>query len=191
MSNKDSLRKRAHVERATLYERHGSIGEVLAKNFSAEVDCGEGSCVAGYVPIRSEVDPRSILCRLSDEGWDCALPTISEGREDIIFRNWQIGDELTIGPYGIPEPGRSQPEVSPDLLLVPMLAYDEFGHRLGYGAGYYDRALARLRGQGDVVVVGLAYAGCKIDPIAADFHDEMMDLVVTEEGVFQPKQAAV
>lgn len=97
---------------------------------------------------------------------------------------------MTLGEYNIPEPEAGQPEASPDIVLVPMLAFDEFGHRLGYGAGYYDRTLARLRARGDVIAVGLAYAGCAVDTITADPHDETMDLIVTEDGVLKPKQAA-
>lgn len=189
-SNKDALRERAHATRAALREKQGDIGEALARNFSAGVNCGQGGCVAGYAPIRSEADPRPILSQLVDEGWRCALPTVIEGREQLVFRAWRFGDALNVGQYGISEPEPSQSEVSPGLILVPILAFDDLGHRLGYGAGYYDRTLARLRGQGGVLAVGLAYAGCRVDAISTDPHDETMDLIVTEAGVIQPKQAA-
>lgn len=189
-SSKDTLRERAHGERAALQAEKGDIGEALARNFSAGVNYGESGCAGGYAPIRSEADPRPILALLSDKGWQCALPTVSRESAHLVFRAWRPADTMTTGGYGIPEPQTDQPECVPDVLLVPMLAFDEFGHRLGYGAGHYDRTLARLRGEGDILAIGLAYAGSQVDSLPAADHDEPMDLIVTEAGIIQPKQAS-
>ena len=136
------------------------------------------------------------MARLSALGWQCALPVIVKPDAPLIFRRWRPGDELKPGAYDIPEPLPSEPALKPDMILVPMLAFDLSGHRLGYGGGHYDRTLAQRRSQAQrtdqtgICAVGLAYAGCECDALPVGEHDETMDMIVTERGGIRPKQAA-
>lgn len=195
---KETLRREARARRSALCESLGNVGEALARIFFEETfpdkKGGQTGCVAGYWPIRGEPDPRPLMGRLAALGWQCALPVVVRREAPLIFRKWQPGDDLDPGAYDIPEPLPGQPALEPDIVLVPLLAFDRSGHRLGYGAGHYDRTLAQLRGRdgsgGGTCAVGLAYAGCECDALPVGEHDEAMDMVVTERGIVRPKQAA-
>ncbi len=199
-TKKDTLRRQARARRSDLCEKQGDVGEALARVFFDGSSPAQAGCVAGYWPIRSEPDPRPLMARLAALGWQCALPVVVAPNSPLLFRRWQPGDDLEPGAYDIPEPAPGQPELEPDLLLVPLLAFDLSGHRLGYGAGHYDRTLARLRNRGrgrghgkaKICAVGLAYAGCECDALPVGEHDEILDMVVTERGIMwpDPKQAA-
>lgn len=134
--------------------------------------------VAGYVPIRGEADPALLMQGLAARGWRLALPRI-EG-EDLSFRAYRPGDALACGGFGLTEPQADAARVSPDLLLVPLLAFDAAGNRLGYGRGYYDRALARLP---DALALGLAYAVQQVDAVPHDALDRRLAGVLTDRGM--------
>lgn len=131
------------------------------------------------------------MARLAALGWQRALPVVARTDAPLVFREWQPGDDLAPGAYDIPEPLEDRPALVPDIVLVPLLAFDLSGHRLGYGAGHYDRTLARLRnrnrGKAKICAVGLAYAGCECDALPVGEHDEAMDIIVTERGIVQPR----
>lgn len=131
--------------------------------------------LAGYIPIRGEADPRPLMAALAEQGWRLALPRI-EG-EDISFRAHAPGDPLACGGFGLTEPQADAKRVSPDVLLVPLLAFDRRGNRLGYGRGYYDRALARLPA---ARAIGLAYAVQECAAVPADAHDHPLGFVLTD-----------
>ena len=104
-----------------------------------------GAVVAGYSPIRSEIDPLPLMRRLAAQGAQLALPVIVARDQPLMFRVWAPGNALRRGPLGILEPPFEAGEIIPDILLVPLAAFDRAGHRIGYGAGHYDRTLAQLR----------------------------------------------
>lgn len=143
--------------------------------------------VAGYFPTHGELDCRPILAALADTGYMTALPAVNAPGLPLVFRAWQPEEPTRRGPYNIPEPLDSAPVLTPDALLVPMLAFDLRGHRLGYGGGYYDRTLAALRANNpDLLAIGIAYAGQAIDAVPAEAHDAMLDAIATERGVIKP-----
>ena len=102
------------------------------------------------------------------------------------FRSWQPGDALVAAAFGTQEPAAGQASVEPEILLVPLLAFDARGYRLGYGGGFYDRSLAWLRRRGDILVIGLAYAGQQVDRVPQDENDQRLDWVVTDQAVIKP-----
>ncbi|MGR0188203.1 5-formyltetrahydrofolate cyclo-ligase [Azospirillum aestuarii] len=136
--------------------------------------------VAGYWPLGSELDVRPLLLHLKAVGRSVALPVSGPRGQALAFRDWDPAQPLAAGRYGIHEPGADRPELVPAVLLVPMLAFDRSGHRLGYGAGYYDRTLDALRAIRPVLAVGTAFAAQELDAVPHGAHDERLDWILTE-----------
>jgi 5-formyltetrahydrofolate cyclo-ligase len=134
--------------------------------------------VGGYWPIRSEVDPRSLMEALIARGQDVALSQILHPH--LSWRLWRPGDVLIKGGFGVREPGPDAPEVFPKTLLVPLVAFDRRGGRIGYGKGHFDRAIAALEAQHPVLTIGLAYAVQEIDEVPVESHDRLLDVIITE-----------
>lgn len=140
--------------------------------------------VAGYIACNDEIDPQPVLERLHDAGRAIALPALVAQDAPLEFRRYAPGDALEPGPaYGIPQPAESAGATRPAVLLVPLLAFDRAGHRLGYGGGYYDRTIAALSGQRPLVTIGLAYTGQEITSVPVDAHDRPLDMIATEAGL--------
>lgn len=143
--------------------------------------------VGGYWPIGDEIDPRVLLSKLDREGCGLALPVVVTETKSLIFRTWRPGYPLESGTYGIPVPAVPTEALVPELLLVPLLAFDRSGHRLGYGGGYYDRTIRSLREQGSLAAVGLAYAAQEVPIVPREADDEALDWVVTEREAIETK----
>jgi 5-formyltetrahydrofolate cyclo-ligase len=99
------------------------------------------------------------------------------------FRAWTFRDPLVSGVWGIKEPAPEAPEVSPDILIVPLAAFDRAGYRIGYGAGYFDITLAALRVRKTIIAVGIAFAAQEVDAVPIEAHDQRLDYVLTEAGI--------
>ncbi len=188
--SKADLRREAAAARAALVRDVGDIGDRLAASFAAAIALKPCHAIAGYFPFRDEADPRPLMRFLAAGGWTCALPVTTGGPEGLVFREWRPDEPVAAGRYGIPVPRETAPAVRPDIVLVPLLAYDGAGRRLGYGAGYYDRALASLRRAGAVLAVGLAYDGQRMTQVPTEDHDERLDMIVTELGATDFRKAA-
>jgi 5-formyltetrahydrofolate cyclo-ligase len=143
-----------------------------------------GAVVAGYSPIRNEFDPLPLMQELAATGAQLALPTVTARGQSLLFRAWTPGERLVQGSLGIPEPSPAAPEIVPAILLVPLAAFDALGHRIGYGAGHYDRTFAHLRKARAVTGIGLAFAAQEIAAVPALSHDVALDYVLTESKVF-------
>ncbi len=139
--------------------------------------------VSAFLPIRGEPDTLPLLDALSAAGFTLALPATPPRGEPLRFRAWRPGDALAPGRFGTAEPGPAAAELDPDLLFVPLAAFDARGCRLGYGAGYYDGALRRLRAARPVLAVGVAFAAQEVAAVPTEPHDERLDAVLTERGL--------
>lgn len=140
--------------------------------------------VAGYWPLGDEIDPVPLMVALAGLGHPLALPVVAEAGGVLDFRPWTPGEALEPGPHRTRHPSAGAGSVTPAVLLVPLLAFDRRGFRLGYGGGYYDRTLAGLRGGGEgILAVGLAFAAQEMERIAADPWDQLLDRIATEQGV--------
>lgn len=140
--------------------------------------------IAGYMAIHGEISVAPALAAFHARGHILALPVVVGDGKPLVFRKWQPGDALEKGAYGIDVPHANASEVIPDAVIVPLAAFDAEGHRLGYGAGYYDKTIARMRAQKkDILLVGAAYAEQQVEKIPADEHDRKLDAVATEKGV--------
>lgn len=168
----------------------GGVGaeETLRHRFLEAAPLPDGAVVAGYWAMRGEIDVRPVLEVLAERGQVTALPVVVDRKGPLVFRRWTVGEPLEEGPYGTRHPRADAEEVRPVCLLVPLLAFDRRGYRLGYGGGYYDRTLALLRAQGPVVAIGIAYAGQEVEAIPTEPHDEKLDWVVTEKEVIRIDQ---
>jgi 5-formyltetrahydrofolate cyclo-ligase len=143
-----------------------------------------GAVVSGYAPIRSELDPRPLMLALAAHGARLALPVALARGHSLSFRAWTPDDKLVLGSMGIPEPSPAAAELVPDIMLVPLAAFDRTGHRIGYGGGYYDYTFSHLRKARHVIGVGLAFAVQEIKTVPALAHDAALDYVLTENRVF-------
>jgi 5-formyltetrahydrofolate cyclo-ligase len=141
--------------------------------------------VAGYSPIRSEIDPLPLMRGLAAQRAQLALPLIVARDQPLQFRVWAPGNALRRGPLGILEPPFDAGEIIPDILLVPLAAFDRAGHRIGYGAGHYDRTLAQLRAARKITAIGLAFAAQEIPYAAGSARDARLDLVLTENETIE------
>jgi 5-formyltetrahydrofolate cyclo-ligase len=142
-----------------------------------------GTIISGFMPLKSEINPLPLLQKFAEAGGRLALPAIAWRGKPLIMRAWEFGAPLDCGQWGIREPKPDAPEVEPDILLVPLLAFDRAGHRLGYGAGYYDMTIHRLRALKPVTAVGIAFAVQEVPKIPTTSRDERLDLVLTEREV--------
>ncbi|MCA3327357.1 MAG: 5-formyltetrahydrofolate cyclo-ligase [Roseomonas sp.] len=139
----------------------------------------KGAIIAGYWPMVGEMDPRPLMLALASRGHALALPITPPRGKPLAFRAWVPGAALSPGPMGTSEPVGGD-ELRPDILLVPLLAFDRAGRRLGYGGGYYDRTLAALPG---AKAIGIAYAGQEMPEVPAGPQDFRLPLIATEAGV--------
>jgi 5-formyltetrahydrofolate cyclo-ligase len=181
---KADLRATALAAREKLSEKQrASAANALAKR-GLPVEITNGLIVSAYSPIRSEIDPAPLMEKLAKQGARLALPTVNARGKSLTFRSYTPGDRLTLGMLGILEPSPAAAEVVPDIMLVPLAAFDGAGHRIGYGAGYYDYTFTHLRKHKAVIGVGLAFAAQEIEAIPALSHDVPLDYVLTEKRVF-------
>jgi 5-formyltetrahydrofolate cyclo-ligase len=142
------------------------------------------SVVSAFFPYQSEIDTRPLLGRLGGEGWTTCLPIVIAQGESLVFRRWMPGEPTIPGIWKIPRPTEEAEIVEPDVLMVPMLAFDRKGFRLGYGGGFYDRTLGMLRKKKTIVAIGVAYAAQEVASVPHGTHDQPVDFVMTEKGCF-------
>jgi len=178
--SKNDLRAAALARRDALSggQRMAAAQAIALRGLPIEIM--PGAVVAGYSPIRSEIDPAPLMQELAARGMRLALPVITARDSPLGFRLWAANDKLLRGPLGILEPSPDAAEIVPDIVLVPLAAFDRLGHRIGYGAGHYDRTLARLRDSKKIIAIGLAFAVQEIETIPALPHDVALDYVLTE-----------
>jgi 5-formyltetrahydrofolate cyclo-ligase len=181
---KSDLRAAALAAREALSaEQRAAAAEAIAAR-KMPFEIAPGIIVSGYSPIRSEIDPVPLMRQLAERGAQLALPAVMARGKSLAFRAWSPSDRLMMGPLGILEPSPASAELIPDIMLVPLAAFDRLGHRIGYGAGHYDFTLAHLRKVKPVTAIGLAFAAQEIEAVPALSHDVALDYVLTETEAF-------
>ncbi len=176
-------RKAAGKNRAAAHEQNADrAAQDIAETGLDFLKIPGGLTVSGFYPCRTEIDLRPLLVRLASEGWRTCLPIVLEAGLPLVFKAWVPGDETEPGIWDIPIPVSSAETVEPDVMLVPLLAFDRQGYRLGYGGGFYDRTIEKLRRQKPLTTVGIAFAAQEMTMIAHDCHDQRLDWILTEEG---------
>jgi len=180
---KRAERTRALARRAAAFAQHGkSAGLRLAEQGLSFLAVEPGSIVSGFSAIKDEIDAGPLLARLDGEGFRLALPVMQGNGKPLLFRAWAPDDEMGTATWGIAEPLPSRVMLEPDVVLVPLLAFDARGYRLGYGGGFYDRTLAGLRAKKSIVAVGLAYDELEVDAVPHLDYDQRIDWVLTPSG---------
>jgi len=175
MSYKQELRAAARERRRALSD----AGFALAITpYAEDLPITPSMVIGGYHALPEEADPSLLLARLVELGCEVAFPRVTGKDQPLDFHHVPDGEVLAPGSFGIPEPLAHWPTARPDLLLVPLLAFDRLGHRLGYGGGFYDRTLALLQ----VPAIGIAYAGQEVASLPRGPHDMALAMVVTEQG---------
>jgi 5-formyltetrahydrofolate cyclo-ligase len=182
-NQKPALRAAALALRDALpaAERQAAAETIAARPFPVTIK--PGVILSGFMPMKTEINPIPLLRKLSDAGAQLALPAIAGRGKALIMRAWTFGAPLKAGQWGIREPAPGAPEVAPDILIVPLAAFDRAGHRIGYGAGYYDMTINALRAKKQVIAIGIAFAAQEISRVPATERDARLDLVLTEREV--------
>ncbi len=145
-----------------------------------QVELKPGLVISAYAPIRSELSPLPLLRGCAAAGAKLALPVVVGRGQPLVMKEWRLGAPVKRGVWGITEPADDAAEVFPDIVIVPLLAFDRRGHRIGYGAGYYDMTIARLRTMKQVTAIGIALAAQEIPEVPATPRDARLDRVLTE-----------
>lgn len=179
-ASKEVLRQQALARRKAA--AFPGFARVLAAHANA-LALPQAAVVSGYCAFGEEADPKALLAALARLGHPIALPRMAGKTKPLQFHRWEEADTLLPHPFGVLEPHPACAMVVPDVLLVPLLAFDAAGHRLGYGGGYYDRTLAALRAHKSVTAIGIAYAGQRIESLPQEPHDQPLDGVLTEAGL--------
>ncbi|MDG4647466.1 5-formyltetrahydrofolate cyclo-ligase [Roseibacterium sp. SDUM158017] len=188
---KADLRKAAFAARKEAFAEAARAVPAATRALLSEIGAPEGRVVSGYMPIRTELDPVPAMAALHAMGARICVPVIVDRGLPLDFREWRPGVEMAEGPFGamIPQTGKW---LTPDTLIVPLVAFDRRLNRLGYGGGFYDRTLARLRGAAPragaspVRAIGFAFAAQEVHELPADATDQPLDALVTEMGVLHP-----
>ena len=180
---KAEARKAAFARRKVAHAQgRGAADAARGHLLEAWADHPQG-VVAGYMPIRTELDPLSTMAALEALGHQICLPVIQGAGRPLVFHAWTSGGSLKDGPFGVRVPVEAV-VLEPDLLIVPLVAFDKEANRLGYGGGFYDRTLERLRAKGSVRALGFAYAGqMSPEPLPLEPMDQSLDGVITETGL--------
>lgn len=182
---KSRARKAAQQRRIDAHRASPHAARSLVENFPDELWPAIGSVVSGYRAIGTEIDPASLMETFHCEQVRLALPRVVRHGEPLAFHHWTPGDDLVKGTFGVEEPAATSDTANPSLVLMPLLAVDRKGNRLGYGAGYYDRTLSRLRESGAVTAVGLCYDAQIVKSVPVGAYDVSVDWIVTEKAAYR------
>jgi 5-formyltetrahydrofolate cyclo-ligase len=182
--SKSDLRAAALAARDALSGEARAAAALALAARGLPLEIAPGTIVSGYSPIRSEIDPVPLMRTLGAQGARLALPAVMARGKSLAFRAWSPDDRLMMGPLGILEPSPAAAEVIPDIMLVPLAAFDRLGHRIGYGAGHYDYTLAHLRKIKPIAAIGVAFSAQEIEAVPVLQHDVRLDYVLTETKVF-------
>jgi 5-formyltetrahydrofolate cyclo-ligase len=182
---KAALRKAAFAARKAAFAAAAANVPLATAHLLAQIGPAAGRVISGYMPIRTEIDPRPAMGALHAAGARVAVPVIAGAGLPLEFREWTPGARLVEGPFKalIPEDGAW---LVPETLIVPLVGFDAGLNRLGYGGGFYDRTLARLRATGPIRAIGFAFAAQELPAIPADATDQPLDMLVSELGVRRP-----
>lgn len=180
---KKDMRRDAKTARSRAFAEHGTgASEAIARHGIGFAGTPSPAIVSGFLAIGDEIDPTPLMRRLLGEGYRLCLPVMEGKGKPLVFRAWSPGEPLAETMWGIREPLPEAPVLDPDIVLGPLLAFDTKGYRLGYGGGFYDRTLARLRALKPIASIGIAFDEQKVDAVPHVDYDERLDWILTPSG---------
>jgi 5-formyltetrahydrofolate cyclo-ligase len=180
---KKDMRRTSKAARSAAFARLGpGASERIAAHGIAFAGYPAPAIVSGFLAIGDEIDPTPLMLRLLGEDYRLCLPVMEGKGKPLVFRAWSPGEPLAETMWGIREPLADAPTVDPDVVLGPLLAFDAEGYRLGYGGGFYDRTLARLRALKPIVSIGIAFDEQRVDAVPHVDYDERLDWILTPTG---------
>ena len=144
-----------------------------------------GQIFSGYLAIGTEINVAPAIAKLEQAGLVATLPVVTAAEQPLKFRHWTADTLMESGPLRTRHPAANSPEMIPDLLIIPMLAFDVDGYRIGWGGGFYDRTLGKLRAEKEVIAIGAAFEAQKVDKVPRDEHDARLDWIATETGLIE------
>jgi 5-formyltetrahydrofolate cyclo-ligase len=186
-ATKEILRLRMAAERRAAAKARPDAARHAARVFMDHVPIPPGATVALYHPMKDELDTKPLAAALIERGFRIALPVTPKKRGPLTFRAFRDGDPLSPDRYGVMTPSDAAPEVRPTLIVTPLLAFTRDGKRLGYGGGYYDRTLAALRSEHDVLAVGYAFGAQEVEKMPFGPRDQRIDMIVTEREAIEAR----
>lgn len=188
---KADMRTAQRIKRAVMFKNSApEIYVTATRHFLRSITLPQGGVIAGYWPLNDEFDSRPLLSGIAAHGGRLALPVVAGDAGRLIFRQWMPGAPLVPAGFGTLGPKEPSPELLPDLVIAPLLAFDRRGCRLGYGGGFYDRSLAVLRASGKCKqAIGLGFSGQRVQQVPAGDDDVRLDGIVTEAGVIWARAA--
>jgi 5-formyltetrahydrofolate cyclo-ligase len=189
-AEKAEMRAAAKARRAQAAKDAADAGKALSDEFCRSVRLRALTVVAGYLPIGDEINVRPLLRRLQGDGHRLALPRVVRSGGPLAFAAWTDGDPLGQGPFGTSQPTDEAAPVTPEVLIVPLLAFDRDGFRLGYGGGYYDRTLSALRTRRAILAVGVAFSAQEVPAVPHGAHDQRLDWVITEREAIKTEKGS-
>lgn len=194
--NIDEIKKSARAEAAEIRKQAAAdcpdVGELLCDQIirnAVQLGLSLPYHVSAFLPIGSEIDTLPIMRALTNLGHITALPVVVGKNQPLIFRKWFVGEKLVPGAFGTSEPLPLEPEIRPQVLLVPLLAFDTDGYRLGYGGGFYDRTIEKLERHSPVTTIGVAFSAQRVDTVPRGAHDKPLQWIATETELIRSKVA--
>ena len=178
-SQKRQLRAKMKAVRTGLNAENPDAANLIAENAPEILQRTPAQVIASYLPIGSEIDPSILAQKLTCDGKTLCLPRLDRDAEKLKFFAWNFGDPIEKGPFSLIQPTGLSRQVHPSLLLVPLLAFDRRGSRLGYGKGYYDRVIGSLPSR--ICLCGVGFASQEVPTVPTEQHDRKLDWVVTEK----------
>jgi len=186
---KAQLRREAIARRDAMQAPARQLAADMIATRAFPLAIAPGMVVSGFMPLKSEINPLPLMRKLAGAGACLALPVVAGRGKPLTMRAWAWGEPLAAGVWGIREPGPGAPEVQPDIALVPLLAFDRGGYRIGYGAGYYDLTIAQLRANKPMTAIGIAFAAQEVEIVPRTPFDARLDLVLTENETIDLRNA--
>lgn len=185
--SKEILRLKMAAERRASAKARPDAGKHAARVFLDHIPLPANAVVSLYHPMKDELDTKPLAEALLERGFTIALPVTPKKRGPLMFRAFRDGDPLRQDRYGVMTPLENAAEVRPMIIVTPLLAFARDGSRLGYGGGYYDRTLAALRAETDVLAVGFAFAAQEVQKMPMSKTDQRLDWIVTEREAIEAR----
>jgi len=179
-AEKAELRSEMLALRKTVKTNHPKAPNLISAQLEKHLEIGVETVIAGYFAIGDELDPHEALSRLQDRGAKLCLPVAGQSGESLTFRAWRVGETLESGRHKTFQPGKFSGELVPSIILLPLVAFDAAGFRLGFGGGYYDRTLSYLRQRKNIVAYGMAFDEQQVEAVPVEPFDAQLD------GIFTP-----